>query len=263
MPGFLLTMQLTYFGSNGWQLDVAGHRLLIDPWLVGSLTFGGQEWFFKGELRNPLPLPPSVDGILLSQGLADHAHVPTLKAFDRTIPVIGSPTAAQVVQGLGYSQVTTLKPGDRHRLDGIGKGTLDIEAVAGAAVPQTENGYVITVADTQQRIYYEPHGFFESQIHRFAPVDVLITPVVNLGLPLVGPIIQGYTAGLNLVEQLRPRYILPTATGGDVVFSGILMNLLQTKGTIAEFEAALGETGSSAILKTLEAGEVWTLPWLA
>jgi L-ascorbate metabolism protein UlaG (beta-lactamase superfamily) len=39
-------MQLTYFGANGWLLELAGQRLLLDPWLVGPLRFGGAGWLF-------------------------------------------------------------------------------------------------------------------------------------------------------------------------------------------------------------------------
>ena len=41
-------MQLTYFGANGWLLELAGQRLLLDPWLVGPLRFGGAGWLFEG-----------------------------------------------------------------------------------------------------------------------------------------------------------------------------------------------------------------------
>jgi L-ascorbate metabolism protein UlaG (beta-lactamase superfamily) len=233
---------------------------LLDPWLVGDLTFGGQQWFFQGTLTPPVNAATlAVDLILLSQGLPDHAHEPTLKQLDSAIPVVGSATAAQVAQRLGYSQVTALKPGEKY----TGLGQLDIEAVAGAAVPQIENGYVLTLKEThketqketQQRIYYEPHGFFEETIDRFAPVDVLITPVVNLELPLVGPIIRGCVAAPELARRLRPRYILPTATGGDVSFTGVLMGLLKNRGTLGEFTALLQSQNNPALVQSLGAGE--------
>jgi hypothetical protein len=47
---------------------------------------------------------------LLSQGLEDHAHPPTLKALEHGIPVVGSVNAAKVATDLNYQQVTALKP---------------------------------------------------------------------------------------------------------------------------------------------------------
>lgn len=251
-------MNFTYFGSNTWLLHLGTQSILIDPWLVGNLTFGGQDWFFKGSLKHPLPIPQTIDLILLSQGLADHAHEPTLKALDIHIPVIGSKTAAAVAQRLGYTQVTALSPGDRYTV-GTGPGAIEIEAVSGAPVPQVENGYVLTCGESQQRIYYEPHGFFDRNIARFAPVEVLISPVVNLELPLLGPLINGYTAAPELVKLLQPKHILPTATGGEVEFTGILMGLLKDHGTIADFEKTLKNNGSKAIVTSLAPGETVAL----
>jgi L-ascorbate metabolism protein UlaG (beta-lactamase superfamily) len=242
-------MNFTYFGSNTWLLELGGCTILVDPWLVGDLTFGGQDCFFKGSLKDPLPIPQHIDLILLSQGLADHAHEPTLKALDPQIPVIGSKSAATIVRRLGYTQVTPLSPGDRYTLD-TREGTIEIEAVPGAPVPQVENGYVLTL-DGQRRVYYEPHGFFDPQVARFAPVDVLISPVVNLELPWLGPLINGSSAAPELVKLLQPKRILPTATGGEVEFSGILMGLLKAQGTIAGFEDGLKQGGSKAIVSTL------------
>ncbi|MEY2976621.1 MAG: MBL fold metallo-hydrolase [Prochlorotrichaceae cyanobacterium] len=251
-------MKFTYFGSNTWLIELAGQTILVDPWLRGNLSFGGQDWFFQGKLQKTLPIPPRIDLILLSQGLADHAHEPTLKVLDPQTPVVGSPTAAKVAERLGYSQVTALKPGDRLTW-GTGAGAIEIEAVPGAPVPQVENGYILSSVASAQRIYYEPHAFFDPQISRFAPVDVLISPVVNLELPLLGPLIQGYTAAPELVKLLQPKHILPTATGGEVEFTGILMNLLKAQGTIAEFEAKLKTQGSSAIVKSLQPNETLEL----
>ena len=247
-------MNCTYFGSNTWLLEVGGYRILIDPWLVGDLTFGGQDWFFKGSLRQPLPIPQQIDLILLSQGLADHAHEPTLKVLDPQIPVIGSKSAATIVRRLGYAQVTALSPGERLTLE-TREGTIEVEAVPGAPVPQVENGYVLTWGEQQRRIYYEPHGFFDPKVARFAPIEVLISPVVNLELPLFGPLINGCSAAPELVKLLQPQYIFPTATGGEVEFSGILMGLLKAQGTIAGFEEGLKQRGNAAIVSTLNPGE--------
>jgi len=51
----------TYFGANGWLLELAGRRILVDPWLVDSLVFPPGPWLFRGELPRPWPVcrPPS------------------------------------------------------------------------------------------------------------------------------------------------------------------------------------------------------------
>jgi L-ascorbate metabolism protein UlaG (beta-lactamase superfamily) len=133
-------MYLTWLDSNSWLLEIGQHRILIDPWLVGSLTFANLDWLFKGSRTKERPIPENIDLIVLSQGLEDHAHPPTLKQLDRNIPVVASPNAAKVVQELGYTSVTTLAHGETYKLNQ----QLEITAVPGSPIGPTliENGYV-------------------------------------------------------------------------------------------------------------------------
>ena len=131
-------MQLTYFGANGWLLEFAGQRLLLDPWLVGPRRFGGAGWLFEGRLPREWPIPGDLDGLLLTQGLPDHAHPATLERLSKELPVIGSAAAVQQARRFGFTQNDTLRPGER-----LQRGSLEIQATAGAPVPQVENGYLL------------------------------------------------------------------------------------------------------------------------
>ncbi|WP_217650597.1 MBL fold metallo-hydrolase [Spirulina major] len=229
-------LYLTYLDVNSWLIEWGGLRILVDPWFVGPLVFGNAPWFFKTERRSPRSIPDNIDLILLSQGIEDHAHPPTLAQCDRAIPVIASPTAAKVVEKLGYETITALQPGKTWEGD-----TLQIQAVPGASLGPTvtENGYVITNSSTQQRLYYEPHGMHSQTVQASGSIDVVITPLIDLALPLLGPVIQGASTALPLVKAIAPQFILPTAAGGDVVATGILTNLIQSNGTIASFQSTL------------------------
>lgn len=228
-------MQLTYYGANSWLLEFESLRILIDPWLVGSLTFGGQTWFFEGTHTLPTAIPEQIDLILLSQGLPDHAHPPTLKELDRSIPVVGSKSAVGVVRGLGYSDVTAIAPGETHQI----QDALKIQATAGAPVPQTENGYLLQGLTSAKTLYYEPHGFSDDQRLAQASVDVVITPIVDLEIPLAGAFIKGNQTTLELLRSLQPRYALPTAAGEGVEYSGVIDKLLSVKGGPEEFRQQL------------------------
>lgn len=227
-------MRALYYGANSWLLELANLRILVDPWLVGSLIFGGQRWLFEGRHRQVPEIPQPLDLLLLSQGLPDHAHPPTLEQLPRTLPVIASPTAAQVVEKLGFTAVTALKPGETTSV-----GSLEVRATAGAPVPQTENGYLLRDTTTGQSLYYEPHGYVDPALKDLGPLTVAITPVVNLELPLSIPIIQGQASAIALAEQLQPQVLLPTAAGGEVAYSGLLMSLIRERGSVADFIAAL------------------------
>ena len=83
-------MYATYFGANGWLLELGGLRVLVDPWLTGPLRFPPGAWFFEGQLPATQPVPEQLDLLLLTQGLDDHAHPETLQLLPRSLPVVGS-----------------------------------------------------------------------------------------------------------------------------------------------------------------------------
>lgn len=236
-------MHLTYLDSNSWLIELGGKRILLDPWLVGPLVFGNAGWFFKGERRTPRQIPENIDLILLSQGLEDHAHPETLKKLDRQIPVVGSPNAAKVVRELGYTQVTELPHGQSFSVDG-----LEIKAVPGSPIGPmlTENGYLLKELATGYTLYYEPHGYHSETLKDLAPIDVVMTPIIDLGLPLLGPILKGTETALKLAQWVTPQVMLPTAAGGDVAFEGLLVSFLRAEGNLEDFRSMLARQNLSA-----------------
>lgn len=246
-------MHLTWLDNNSWLIEMGQQRILLDPWLVGDLVFGQLTWLFKGSHPQPRPIPDSIDLILLSQGLEDHAHPPTLQQLDRQIPVVASANAARVVQGLGYTQVSTLQHGESL----IFADRIQIQALPGSSIGPTliENGYLLTDLSQQTKLYYEPHGSHSPALKAVAPVDVVITPMVDLQIPLVGSIVKGSESALQAVEWLQPQVVLPTAAGGDATYSGILMSVLQTRGSVEEFRQRLVQQNRSTQVLTPRPGE--------
>ncbi len=232
-------MYLTWLDSNSWSIEMGGKKVLLDPWLVGSLVFGNLPWLFKGDHPTPMSIPPDIDLILLSQGLPDHAHVPTLDRLDRNIPVVASATAAKVVSDLGYQHVTTLAHGSSFTLTD----TLKIQALPGSLVGPNlvENGYLLTDLTDRTTLYYEPHGTHTAALKNIAPVDVVITPLTDLEIPLIGSVIKGMKSAVQAVEWLQPQVILPTAAGGNVVFEGLLLSILRGNGNVDLFRTMLAQ----------------------
>jgi L-ascorbate metabolism protein UlaG (beta-lactamase superfamily) len=232
-------MYVTWLNSNSWLIEMGGQRILLDPWLVGPLVFGNLPWLFKGDCPNPRAIPDNIDLILLSQGLEDHAHPATLKQLNPSIPVVASPNAAKVAKEIGFSQVTALAHGETFTL----ADRVCLQATPGSPIGPllTENGYWLKELNTGSTLYYEPHGYHSPSLIDLAPVDVVITPIVDLAIPLLGSIIQGNKSAVQVAKWLRPKVMLPTAAGGDVVFEGLLMSVLQTKGGADTLRAALQE----------------------
>lgn len=250
-------MYLTWFDSNTWLIELGSKRILLDPWLVGSLTFGNLEWLFKGDRPTPLAIPENVDLILLSQGLPDHAHPPTLEKLDRQIPVVGSPAAAKVVEALGYTQVTGLLHGEVYRLGDH----VTIQATPGSLTgPNTvENGYLLKDHDQKQTLYYEPHGSHPEMLKDLAPIDVVITPLFDLSLPLIGPIIRGSKAAVQVAEWTHPQVLVATTNPGNAHYEGILLFLLKATGGSTTVEQELSRLKLKTKVMDPVSGERFTL----
>ena len=213
-----MTFKATYLGSNGWIIEFQTARIVIDPWLLGDLTFPPGEWFFKGTLKDDIPTPENIDLILLTQGLPDHCHIPSLKKFPKKTNIICSKSAYKILEQLDFDSINVMKPGENLKFNDI-----NIEATSGAAVPQIENGYILEANDGS--FYIEPHGFLDSTI-KPRKLDAVITPTKNLELPFVGPFVKGADVIPNLVKLFSPSYILSSTTGGDAKFSGILNSFI-------------------------------------
>jgi L-ascorbate metabolism protein UlaG (beta-lactamase superfamily) len=230
-------MNLTWLDSNSWLIELGNKRILLDPWLVGSLIFGNLSWLFKGEKTKVRSIPENIDLILLSQGLEDHAHRPTLQQLDRNIPVVASPNAAKVVEELGYTEIHSLKHGEKFILGE----SLEIIAVPGSPIglQLIENGYLIKDLSTGYTLYYEPHGYHSQVVKETSGIDAVITPLVDLKLPLLGPVINGQKSALEICKAIQPKVIIPTAAGGDIIFEGLLMSFLSSEGSAEQFRGLL------------------------
>lgn len=250
-------MHLTWLDSNSWLIELAGARILLDPWLVGDLMFGNTPWFFKASHLRPISIPENIDLILLSQGLPDHAHPETLKALDPSIPVVGSPNAAKVATSLGFHSVTALA----HTETFLWNNQLKIQAFPGSLVgPQLiENAFVLQ-DQAGASLYYEPHGNHSAQVKAVAPVDVVIAPLIDFKLPLVGAFIQGGDRALDLIQWLQPQVVVPTLTEGEARYEGVLNRFISAEGSLDEFRDRLAQVLPSAQLLTPRPGQRLSIP---
>ena len=258
-------MKLTWFDANSWLVEASGLRVLIDPWLVGDLVFGGMDWLVRGIRKDPanpnrsidIEIPDNIDLVLLSQGLADHAHPETLERLDKSIPVVASPDGAEVARDRGFESVQSITHGESLRQKGI-----EIQALVGAPVGalKKENAYIITFLEAGVRLYYEPHGY--PDIDRLAavdPVDIVITPMADINLLTALPVIRGSAAAVKLAQLLHPQVMLPTAQNGRVTYEGLISPVIKETGGADDIAAQLKATGVETQIVALESGETVTL----
>eukprot|EP00193_Tetraselmis_chui_P002009 CAMPEP_0177759372 /NCGR_PEP_ID=MMETSP0491_2-20121128/4699_1 /TAXON_ID=63592 /ORGANISM="Tetraselmis chuii, Strain PLY429" /LENGTH=337 /DNA_ID=CAMNT_0019275201 /DNA_START=280 /DNA_END=1293 /DNA_ORIENTATION=+ len=249
------SLTYTAYEGNSWgvQFTQTGVRLLTDPWLVGDLTFADIDWLYKGVKRTKpqgsvSDVTLGVDFLLISQGLDDHAHRPTLKQLDKALPVVCSPTAAEVCRELGFKTVISLKAGQSCEMC---DGKISITASAGALVgppwSTREAGFVVKEnVPNGVSLYYEPHcdhDFFD--IRKIGTVDVVVSPAVSVDVGSF-PLVKGYDGIVELARVLRPATIIPLLNA-DIEQEGVLAQVVTSRGTVQELPTLLRKNGMGSI----------------
>tara|TARA_B100000945_G_scaffold242224_1_gene198315 strand:- start:130 stop:849 length:720 start_codon:yes stop_codon:yes gene_type:complete len=238
-----MTFKATYLGSNGWFINFRKANLIIDPWLAGDLIFPPGEWFFKGTLENEITInKKNIDLILLTQGLPDHCHIPTLKMFSKDIPIICSRSAKEILEKIAFDNINILKPSESLSIN-----NLSIEATAGAPVPQIENGYIVK-DENGNGFYIEPHGYLDENLKK-QNIDAVITPTKNLALPIVGSFVKGADILPKLIKKFNPKYILSSTIGGNAKYSGFLNKFISVQNYTEKTNCKLVDLNSMQSIK--------------
>lgn len=212
-------LRYTSFEGNSFNLQfLASHtNVLVDPWLVDTLSFGGLEFMFKGTKRLTAAvdvdkIAAETDVILLTMSIDDHSHRPTLRRLPKHIPVVASPSAAAVVRDMGYTEVIELKHGKQAS---VANGRMTVTATVGALTgppwSTRQNGFVLkeTVPDGI-RMYYEPHcDYAVDSVASVGQVDIVVTPPSTQSLLGAYDLVKGSTDNIALLKSLRPKAVVP------------------------------------------------------
>lgn len=261
---------LTHLEVNGFLLSTADRTILIDPLLEGPLDFGLSSSIYQGSKR-VLPeygltecLPPRIDCVLITQGLGDHAHLPTLQKLKTKFPmiiIVAPPSARATLQKAGFvgNNVRYIRPGQDTKIfpDTYSASRLTIRATQGALVgppwQARENGYIVTGPNSPS-IYTEPHVEFQKKaLEQLPPVDVVISPISGQGLSGF-ELVHGPQETLKLCHILKPRYLVPIANG-ELHTSGALSPFIEEIGSAREFRELLKDSGLETKLVDISPGK--------
>lgn len=242
--------RVRYLETNSWSVTVNNDiEIAIDPVLAAPLDFGipllytGKKRYIDGQ-KELQRMVETTDYVLLSQGLDDHAHAPTLKQLAKLRPdmsYIAPPSALAVLEACGISPgcVTTLVPGRAIDLTKKSK-RVTITATKGALVgppwQATENGYIIR-PEIGASFYYEPHCMYDEEELARYKVDYVITPIVAQELPFF-TLVAGGQKAVRLAQVLKAKAIVPMANG-ELDQSGVLALLVRSGGSESEFMSSL------------------------
>lgn len=253
------TFSYTHLECNGqlWQATNGNTRvsIVIDP-LASQLDFG-IPWGYRANKKS-LSEQDTIDLIcnakpshcLLSMGLDDHTHLPTLEKLRQRMPklkYIVAPSCEKKLLdfGLNADLITVLDHGECFNLcDGA-----SVMATQGALVgppwQKRENGFLLQLDDGKSydagegsgfSIYYEPHGDVILNNIKNLQADVMVAPVTKQSLPAQVPaagqftLVYGGERTIEIAEALGAQVIVPLGNG-----------VLNTEGPLASLVTASGE----------------------
>lgn len=228
----------THYGTNSFTLEFrGGGKVLVDPWLVGTLSFGEQTWLLESSKYLPSSVESvleGVDAILLSQSLDDHTHIPTLKVLPKNIPIVAQPDAAEVACGLGFTDVRSLDHGEQA---GVADGQVSVKALPGALVgppwSKRQNSFLIEGRKddaSSVTVYAEPHASHDvNALKSIAPVDVAIFPAASSYVAGY-PVVEGIENGEELIRAIQPSVVVPL-DNADGSYEGVVAGAITSVGS--------------------------------
>lgn len=247
----------TYLQNNAFALKYADATILVDPWLTGDLVFFTPKFYSASKkiVTDPETDPrrfdlSTISAVVLTQGLPDHAHIPTLQIIDRAVPIIATVDAVPIVHGLGFANVSVLEPGAWVAVPQFPNITVTGAkgSVVGPpwALPQLAVlfSFAAAVGDCVFRVYHEPHGnhddsFLQSWANR---LDAVIAPVVSAVIPVFGDyaLVNGVDAAIALCKAAKPvACVTFDNSPGDS--SGFLEPFIQSGGGFRKFLKAVAD----------------------
>lgn len=222
---------------QSWSIRCGGQRFVVDPWLVDDLEIGAGGRWLRRRHEAPVALRPRDLGprdiVVLTSPHGDHAHVPTLKALDRGVRIVGAAGAVRLARELGFRSTIALGPGHRIVLEG--------RVALSAIRPRfpyglTSIGVLLEDLDDGVRAYLETHLAPARHPLLEPAVDVLVAPVERVRLGGV-QLAMDVDESIALARHLRARWLLATGTAPASGTGLFPERLLRADAGLDAFEA--------------------------
>ncbi|HEU5377633.1 MAG TPA: MBL fold metallo-hydrolase [Ktedonobacteraceae bacterium] len=244
----MATLTITRVTHSCVLLDIAGTKILTDPW------FSEKTGYLRGEPLAYTPQElPHLDGVLVSHGHYDHYDMQAFQAYpDKSVPIVVKRGIAAEARDVGFRSVVELDPWETARV-----GELTITAApAKHGVP--ENTYVVQSPDFT--IFFGADTLLIPELRevatRFPQIDLALFAVNGLQIrPAFNrQVVMNAREAVELAELLRPRVAVPTHY---TFTAGALRDrlLLKYTGTAAQFAQEMAQRVPATAVHILDPGE--------
>jgi hypothetical protein len=84
--------------------------------------------------------------------------------------------------------------------------------------------------------------------------------MIDLSIPPGLPVIRGMKSAVDLAQWVKPQVMLPTAAGGDIDFSGLLIKFLTASGSPRSVQEKVTNMGLATRVIEPHPGERLEIP---
>lgn len=269
------TFSYTHLEGNGqlWQVKSGNSQVsvVVDP-LASQLDFG-IPWGYRAN-KVALSESQTIDLIckakpthcLLTMGLDDHCHPPTITKMMNELPdleYIVAPSAEKKLLGLGVKadKITVLKHGEFCKL-GDALVTATEGALVGPPWQERELGFLLQLGKSEAEglsVYYEPHADVVLDNIKNLRADIMVSPVTKQALPAQVPaegqytLVYGADRTLEIADTLGASVVVPLGNG-VLDIEGPLAGLVSASGGVSDFERLLEDKGSAVTVEKASPG---------
>jgi L-ascorbate metabolism protein UlaG (beta-lactamase superfamily) len=201
--------RVTYVGHATVLVEIDGVRLLTDPVLRRRV----------GPLRRHGPLPDrralaDVDAVLISHLHHDHADVPSLRRLSRATPVLAGPGAGELLEGLGFTAVRELAPGESGQVGAVRVAATEANHPAGGRRLERRSRPVGFELIGERRIYFAGDTDLFEGMEEIGEgkLDLALLPIWGWGTSIGAGHLDPERAA-RAAALLSPRIVVPIHWG--------------------------------------------------
>jgi L-ascorbate metabolism protein UlaG (beta-lactamase superfamily) len=239
---------LTRIAHSTVLLEIAGQRILTDPWF--SEKFG----YYHGEPYGiALENLPRLDAVIVSHDHYDHYDLKSFSAYpDKSVPMVVKRGIGEKARKAGFTDVRELDP-----WESVEVGSLAITAAPGKhGVPEV----TFVLQGSAKTVYFGADTLLIPELRqiadRYPRIDLAVLPVNGLILrPLLNrQVVMNAQEAAQLCAVLRPRFAVPThyAFKGGPIMDRLV---LKYSGTAEEFREAAKKSAPGTVVRVLAPGE--------
>ena len=232
---------------QSWRVDIAGRRVLIDPWLTTEMKYA----FGMATRRRAFSPPDSerqADLLILTAHFGDHLHPPSLELLPKTLSTWSTAAGCKRLKSLGFSQAQVAKPGQR--IDLVPDASLTFVS---PGFPFSASALGLVFQEGSTRAYLEAHVTTEARLEKLGPVDLLVSTAESVRLFGI-QLSMDVKRAARMTVKSGARIMAPTGLHPQVT-KGLLPSMLSIRSEPEALQQELQRSGSSAQARWLKPGE--------